>query len=172
MKKLFILFLIFFFKFNALLSNTSIAFIDIDKIISTSKPGLSIMTQLIDVNKKNSNKLKNAAEKLKIQENKLISQKNILSKEDFKSKIDKLKQEVKDYNQERIKINNNFKKLKIENTNKLLKLINPLLIKYSLDRSISIILKKKDIIMGKTELDITNEIIKIINVEIDEFKIQ
>ena len=32
--------------------------------------------------------------------------------------------------------------------------------------------KKKDLIIGKTELDITDEIIKIINVEIKEFKIK
>ena len=41
-----------------------------------------------------------------------------------------------------------------------------------LENEISIILQKKDLIIGKTELDITDEIIKIINVEIKEFKIK
>ena len=61
---------------------------------------------------------------------------------------------------------------KVENTNNLIKLINPILAKYSTKNEISIILQKKDLIIGKTELDITDEIIKIINVEIKEFKIK
>ena len=65
-----------------------------------------------------------------------------------------------------------FNKLKVENTNNLLKQINPILTKYSKENEISIILQKKDLIIGKTELDITDEIIKIINVEIKEFKIK
>ena len=63
-------------------------------------------------------------------------------------------------------------KLKVENTNKLLKLINPILAKYSTNNEISIILQKKDLIIGKTELDITDEIIKVINNEVKEFKIK
>ena len=40
------------------------------------------------------------------------------------------------------------------------------------EKSISIILQKKDLIMGKKELDITGEVIKIVNSEIKEFKIK
>ena len=65
-----------------------------------------------------------------------------------------------------------FNKLKVENTNKLLKLINPILTKFSNDNDISIILQKKNLIIGKTELDITDEVIKIINSEIKDFKIK
>ena len=65
-----------------------------------------------------------------------------------------------------------FNNLKIDNTNKLLKLINPILVKFSNDKEISIILQKKDLVVAKTELDITNEVIKIINSEVKEFKIK
>ena len=65
-----------------------------------------------------------------------------------------------------------FNKLKVDNTNKLLKLINPILVKFSNDKEISIILQKKDLIVAKTELDITDEVIKIINTEIKVFKIK
>ena len=57
-------------------------------------------------------------------------------------------------------------------TNNLLKLINPILIKYSNDKKISIILQKKDLVVAKTELDITDDIIKIVNTEIKNFKIK
>tara|TARA_B110000211_G_scaffold225022_1_gene276738 strand:- start:108 stop:263 length:156 start_codon:yes stop_codon:yes gene_type:complete len=51
-------------------------------------------------------------------------------------------------------------------------LINPILIKFSNEKKISILLQKKDLIIGKTELDITEEVIKIINTEVKEFKIK
>ena len=60
----------------------------------------------------------------------------------------------------------------LKNINKLMKLINPILINYSNDNSISMILKKKDLVIGKSELDITDEIIIIINRDIKQFKIK
>ena len=50
-------------------------------------------------------------------------------------------------------------------------MVKPLLIKYSDENSISLVLQKKDLLIGKTELEITDDIIKIINKDIDEFKI-
>ena len=90
----------------------------------------------------------------------------------FQSNANKLSLEVTKFNNNRRMINNDFKKLSIANTNELLKLINPILIKYSNDKSISLILNKKNVIVGKTELDITDEIIIRINSEIKQFKIK
>ena len=172
MKKVFIIFFIYFFQINFVIANTSIAFIDMDKVILLSKPGSSIMSQLNSLSSQNSKKFESEAKKIKEQETKLISQKNILSEVDFQSNINKLKLEIKNYNDNRDKINNDFNKLRIDSTNKLLKLINPILVSYSNDKSISLILKKRDLVIGKTELDITDEIILIINKDINQFKIQ
>ena len=172
MKKVVIIFFIYFFQINFVIANTSIAFIDMDKVISLSKPGSSIMSQLNSLSSQDSKKFESEAKKIKEQETKLISQKNILSEVDFQSNINKLKLEIKNYNDNRDKINNDFNKLRIDSTNKLLKLINPILVSYSNDKSISLILKKRDLVIGKTELDITDEIILIINKDINQFKIQ
>ena len=172
MKKVVIIFFIYFFQINFVIANTSIAFIDMDKVLSLSKPGSSIMSQLNSLSSQNSKKFESEAKKIKEQETKLISQKKILSEVDFQSNINKLKLEIKNYNDNRDKINNDFNKLRIDSTNKLLKLINPILVSYSNDKSISLILKKRDLVIGKTELDITDEIILIINKDINQFKIQ
>ena len=42
-----------------------------------------------------------------------------------------------------------FNKLKVDNTNNLLKLINPIIVKFSNDNEISIILQKKDLVVAK-----------------------
>ena len=163
---------IFLFFTNQAFSEQKIAFIDMDKIISTSKPGSSILKQLTDLNNKNLNFLKNEEKKFKEKETKLISQKNIISETDFKNKVNELKSEIKNYNQYRNKMLADFNKLKIDNTNNLLKLINPILIRFSNEKEIAIIFQKKDLVVAKTQLDITDEVIKIINSEVKEFKIK
>ena len=173
MKKLLSSILFFFLFFtNTVFSEQKIAFINMDKVISTSKSGSSILKQLTDLNKKNLKFLKDEEKKFQEKETKLISQKNIISETDFKKKVNELKSEIKDYNQNRIKMLADFNKLKIDNTNKLLNLINPILVKFSNDKEISIILQKKDLVVAKTELDITDEVIKIVNSEVKEFKVK
>ena len=162
---------IFLFFTNQSFSEQKIAFIDMDKVISTSKSGSSILKQLTDINNKNSKFLKGEKKKFKEKETKLIAQKNILSETDFKNKLNELKSEIKNYNQNRNKILADFNKLKIDNTNNLLKLINPILVKFSNDKEIAIILQKKDLVVAITQLDITDEVIKIVNSEVKEFKI-
>ena len=105
-------------------------------------------------------------------ENKIISQKNIISEIEFNSSIDKLKIEIKDYNTTRSKTIDDFNGLKLKNTNKFLKMIDQIIVNFSKEKSISIILHKKNLVTGKTELDISDDIINIINSEIKEFKIK
>jgi|TARA_B110000240_G_scaffold111957_1_gene125764 outer membrane protein len=164
--------IIFLFLINPTFSEQKIAFINMDKVMSISNTGSSILQQLTDLNNKNLKFLKNEEKKFKEKEAKLISQKNIISEADFQNRINELKSEIKDYNQNRIKMIEDFNKLKVNNTNNLLKLINPILVKFSNDKEISIILQKKDLVVAKSELDITDEIIKIVNKDVKNFKIK
>ena len=163
---------IFLFFISPVISEQKIAFINMDKVMSTSKSGVSILKQLTDLKNKNSKFLNEEEKKFKEKEKKLIAQKNIISENDFNNKVNELKSEIKNYNQNRNKMIEDFNKLKVDNTNNLLKLINPILVKFSNDKEISIILQKKDLVVAKSELDITDEIIKIINEQVKEFKIK
>ncbi|MDA7697604.1 OmpH family outer membrane protein [Candidatus Pelagibacter sp.] len=163
---------IFLFFTNQAFSDQKIAFIDMDKVISTTKSGSSILKQLTDLNNKNLKFLKDEEKKFQEKEIKLISQKNIISEADFKNNVNELKSEIKNYNKIRNEILTDFNKLKIDNTNNLLKLINPILVKFSNDKEIAIILQKKDLVVAKIQLDITDEVIKIVDAEIKEFKIK
>ena len=157
---------------NAAFCEEKILFIDMDRVISTSNSGVSILEQLNKINKKNILFFNKEEKIFKEKELKLISQKNIISETDFNSKVKKLKTEINDYNQKKNKMINNFKKLKADNTNKLSMSINKILVEYSVDNSISFILQKKNLIIGKTELDITDKIIKIVNKKVSKFKVE
>ena len=172
MKKLIIILIFFFSQINFGIANTDIVFVDMDIIMNKSKAGVSILNQLKKKNDLISKNFKNDEKKLKDKENKLVAQKNILSDEEFKLNVNKLKLEINDFNKNRNNLINNFNKLKIDYRNKMLKLVNLILIKYSDERSISLILSKKNLVIGIAELDVTDEIIKIVNTEIKEFKIE
>ena len=163
---------IFLFIVNPVNSDQKIVFINMQKVLETSNSGSSVLKQLNDINNKNLKFLKKEEKKFTEKETKLISQKNIITESDFQNKINDLKTEIKKYNQNKKKIITDFDKLKVDNTNKLLQLINPILVKFSNDKEISIILQKKDLVVGKIQLDITDEIIKIVNNNIKEFKVK
>ena len=172
MKKFFILLFILLNQINFVYAEVNIVFVDLNKIMTTSKPGSSILENLNKKNNQLLNNFKKDEKKLKDDEIKLISQKNILSEEEFQSKVKKLKIEINTYNENRKKTIKDFNILKAETTDKFMKMINSIFIKYSNDKSISMIFDKKNMIIGKSELDITDEIIKIVNNEIKEFKIK
>ena len=143
-----------------------------DRIVSTSTVGLSILKQLKDLSDKNTALLNKKEKNFKEKETKLISQKNIISETEFKNKVNQLKKQINEHNINRNKLITDFNRLKIQNTNKLLKLINPILLKFSNDNAISFILQKKNLVIGKTEFDITDKILKIVNNDVKEFKIK
>ena len=163
---------IFVISLNSVNAEQKLVFLDMERVISTSSSGLSIINQLKDLSDKNLVLLNKQEKNFKEKETKLISQKNIISESEFVNKAEQLKKEINELNKSRNKIITDFNKLKIENTNKLLKMINPILIKFSNDNSISLILQKKDLIIGNSEFDVTDKILKIVNNEVKIFKIK
>ena len=141
------LFLFFFIFSSPVISEQKIVFVDMDRLVSVSKSGASIFKQLNVINNKNLDSLKEEKKKLQQKEKKLIAQKNIISEADFQNKVNGLKSEVNNYNKSRNDMIKKFNKLKVENTNNLLKLINPILTKFADENEISIILKKKNLII-------------------------
>jgi len=108
---------------------------------------------------------------LKEEESKIISQKNILNTSEFNTKIENLKKKVLVYQNERKQKIDELNELNSELTQKLLSHIKPILAEYSKKNSISMIVKKENIVIGKTELDITKKIINLLNEKIKEIKL-
>ena len=117
------LFLFFFIISSPAISDQQIVFVDMDRLVSVSKPGSSIFKQLKDINNKNLNFLKIEEKKFKEKEKKLIAQKNIITEADYANKVEELKSEINNYNEDRNKMIKEFNRLKVENTNNLLKQI-------------------------------------------------
>ena len=172
MKFFFIFYLFFFMQFKTIVSANNIVYLDLNKIMSTSISGFSLIQQLNQIDQQNVKVLNKNLKQLKDKDAKLLSQKNILSELEFKNKINKLRKEVELHKKNKQKTINDLNKIRIKHTNDLLKSINEVLSEYSTKNSISIILKKKDIVIGKTDLDITDQILNLVNNKIKEVKIK
>ena len=148
-----------------------IVYLNVDKIMQQSIAGKSIKKQLENLYNKNLEKFKKNDEILKNKEKKLIAQKNILSQEDFQKELSSLRKEIINFQKEQVKVRDDINKLRIGATNKLISQLSPILQEYAKKNSVSLILQKKNIVMGKKEIEITDEILEITNKEIKNIKI-
>ena len=143
-----------------------IAFIDIDKIINQSEFGKKSYKKIDNAFKKEQNKLSKIEKDLISKEQEILKQKNILSEEELNKKIASLKKEIDIFKKKRNSINQKFNKMKLDKTNEMVQNLNAILSKYAEDNKISLIIQKKFIVIAKTGLDITNEILEIFNKEV------
>ena len=153
----------FFFNFNLLKANELIAYVDMDLLMNSSEAGKNITSQLTTIHKNTTIELNKIEEELKKEESKLLKQKNVISNEEFEKKLSLLRNKASDYQKQRKKFNDSINKKRMAATSELVNLIQPILAEYANNNSISIIFQKKNIVIGKTELDITEDILKILN---------
>lgn len=146
----------------------NLAFIDMDQILSKSKIGIYINNEIEKKNNLSQKILKEMEEDLRSKDNKINSQKNILSDNELKKKIDELNQDLKNYQKITQESRNKINSFQISATGKLLKNLKPILAEYSKDKNISIIFQKKDLIIAKNSLNITKDIIKILDQKVEK----
>ena len=168
--KIFVI-IIFLFCNNLSYAENLIVYIDMEKILNESKSGMSINKQLEKIHKMNIKEFKKIEDELKKKEESIIAQKNILSKEDYAKKIKILREDTNSYRKNRQEKINLLTKKRIESSTKLLSIINPILSDYSKANNISIILQKKNVVLAKTDLNITNKIIDILNSKIESINL-
>mgnify|MGYP001338505331 FL=1 len=168
--KIFVI-IIFLFCNNLSYAENLIVYIDMEKILNESKSGMSINKQLEKIHKMNIKEFKKIEDELKKKEESIIAQKNILSKEDYAKKIKILRDNTNSYRKNRQEKINLLTKKRMESSSKLLSIINPILSDYSKENNISIILQKKNVVLAKTDLNITNKIIDILNSKIESINL-
>ena len=169
--RIFIIAVLFFFKSNFVFSDEKIAFIDLNYIMNNSVSGKSINKFINDIRNKKVNEFTEIEKKIKNDENEIISKKNIIDKDMYNSKVDEIKQRIKNYKTDRQNFNKSMEKNKIKYTNKLLEKLNPIISEYVEKNSITIVLPKKMIIVGKKDLDITLPILKMLDKSVQKINI-
>ena len=79
---------------------------------------------------------------------------------------------MSNYKKMRNDLNNELSNKKNDAQKNILEILTPILANYSKENSISLILPKQNIIIGKKEFDLTNVILKILDTEVKNIKLQ
>ena len=156
------IFILVFFV-SASNANENIRFININYIVKNSEAGKALNKIIEDKSKKINSELNDLSKKIEEKKNKIISQKNILKKEEYAKLVKSYEDEVKKFNNIRIKKNDDFNKYRMNSQKKIIEALNPLITAFLKKESVQILLQKEQIIFGDKELDITQEILKIFN---------
>lgn len=159
------------FSNSSLYAETNVAFLDMSIIYNETKVGKKIFTELEKIQKKDILNFKKNEDLLKDEEQKIFSQKNILSEEEYEKKVLNFKKKVDKYKSDRNKSIIKLKEKRVNSINELSKSVNKILAEYSEENKITLIIPKKNIIMGNTDHDITNDILKIVDMRVKKIKI-
>jgi len=164
MKSFFIKFIIIYFFLTSLShASEKIVYLDFDFILANSDKGKIVLSNLEKKNKENIKILQSKEKILKDEEMQIIKQKNIISKDSYEEKVNKLKGKIDTFKIDKDELIKNFNQLRQQEINKFIKLVNQLLGEYVEKNAIDLVLNKKDILMGKNKYNITNEILELVN---------
>ena len=161
MKILFSILIIYFsFSFN---SYSKIAYIDMNFILNSSQVGKELNKYIKEISDEYSIDQKQIEKNLIKKEKELIAQQNIIDKSEFEKKLSILSKEINQYRSDKKKSQNSLNEIRLNNTKKILEHLNPIITEYVDLNSISLVIPKKNIIVGKKNLDITDDVIILLN---------
>ena len=170
MKKIsFIIFFLFFC--TNIFAEDKIVYLDVNRLLNESEAGKYLNSELNKINNSNIEEFKKIENTIKSEEEKILKQKNILKTEEFNSKVNELREKYKSYQELKNDKNEEINKIRNDAGIKILKIVNEILSDYSTDKEISLIIEKKNIVIGKTHLDVTEDILKLLNKKIKKIEI-
>jgi outer membrane protein len=166
-KIIFCSFLCFLFNSIALSNEKKLAYINLDLLISKSNPGQLLIKNLDELEKKNFYNFLSREKTLKKEEESIDQQKNILSDDELKKRVILLKKKINAYNEDKKKFIKDFKLKENKEILKFLNSVTPIIENFMNQESIDILFEKKNIFIAKTNFDITEKVIVLINNNFD-----
>ena len=164
MKKIikFLIFIIpFFFLVSIVSAQEKIAFVDLNYLYSNSKFGKKTLNEISTKQKNIAKEFQDFQKKLDEEKKSLLAQKNVLSESEYKKKFSQLENNLKKYNEIISKKNKDLIDFKKKSKEEFAKSLKTTLENYSKNNSISMILRKENLLIGKNSLDITKEILDL-----------
>ena len=161
-KKFFLIFSIIFIQQNIVLADTPY-FLDFKLILNESEAGKKAQKYLKNKLENGIKNLKSKEKKLLEEEKKIISQKKILAPEEYKKKVSDLRLKVSKLQQDRNTLLETVAKQRSKARNELLKNLNPLIQEYMNEKKIRMVVDKKSLLLADENLNITKDIMSLLN---------
>ena len=154
------------------LAEQKVVYMDMKFILNNSQAGKGAQDFLKKTFKEKEKKFTSLEKSLKKEEDDLLAKKKILSKEEYTTKMNNLRKKVIDYQSERRAALDKIAKQRTDARMKLLEKLDPILKSYIEENNISLIVDKKNVLIGNSDLDITNIIIDKLNKELPSLSLK
>lgn len=162
----FLIFINFLSQYGNVYAESNLAYIDFQYLIKNSKAGIQIEKQINRFKENKKKEIEELKTNLIKKEQELVNKQNILSEENFNKELQNLKKEVNEFNKKEKETNELIRKEYEKLNQKLITLIEPILVDYTKKNNIQMLFLKKNLVIADNNLDITDIFMTIINNEV------
>tara|TARA_B100000035_G_scaffold285196_1_gene268600 strand:+ start:297 stop:818 length:522 start_codon:yes stop_codon:yes gene_type:complete len=145
-------------------------FLDFKYILNQSQAGKNAQKMLKNKLENGIKKLEEKEKKIQEEEKKIVAQKKIISPEEYKNKVSELRNKVSSLQKERNNLLNDVAKQRTKARNELLKNLNPIIKDYMVEKKIRMVIDKKSLLLADDKLDITKDIMALLNNKLKSIK--
>ena len=156
-----IFFLLIFSK--VVYSTDKIAVLDLDSLLEKTNYGKKIIADLNLLNEQNLKSLQKIEANIKLNQEEIKKQKNLLSEEELAKKVNKLNSDIIEFQKKKTNLVSNFNVQKQNKLDEYFKMIIPEIEKYINEKDITLVVDKKNIFIANKKNNITDEIVRIID---------
>ena len=149
----------------------NLAYANMDNIIKTSEAGKKIIIYFSDKNNDIINQLNDKKKVIQEKEKSLLAQKNILEQDQYLKKVEEIKKEIDEFNIEHNKKIGQIQNERNEVSKSFQIEINKILKEFAENNNIDIIFSSNQMLIGKSSLDVTDDLLEVVNSKIKNFKI-
>ena len=166
----FFVFVFFSFVITNSFAENKIAYIDMNKILKESKVGIFVEQELTKSHEKKLESFKKIEEQLKKDEIDLVSKRNVMDRVEFDKLVKALNEKAQDYQLTRRKWFDQISERRNNARNEVLKALDPVMSDYFDNNGLSLLLYRRNLAIGATDLDATDAIIDELNKKLPSIK--
>ena len=152
-------------------AETKIVYVDMNSILNKSKVGIFVEKELTKSHEAKLDKFTKTEEELKKEEIDLISKRNVMAREEFDKNVKILNEKAQEYQAQRRQWFDDISQKRNKARTEVLKSLDPIMTDYFEKNNISLILYKRNIAIGISELDVTDKIIDELNKKLPSIKL-
>ena len=162
--------LLLLFSFQTKLFS-EIRYVDFKYVLNESKAGKEAQSYLKKKLENGIKDLKKKEKSIQDEEKKIIQQKKLISPEEYKKQVTKLREKVSSLQTQRNNLLDTVAKQRSKARAELLKTLNPIIKNYMKENTVRLVLEKKSILLADENLNITKEITNLLNKKLKSIKL-
>ena len=144
-------------------STDKIAVLDLDSLLEKTNYGKKIIADLNLLNEQNLKSLQKIEADIKLNQEDIKKQKNLLSEEELANKVNKLNSDIIEFQKTKKNLVSSFNSKKKNKLDEFFKIIIPVIETYINEKDITLVFDKKNLFIANKKNNITDEIVRIID---------